>query len=256
MWQQSKYYLQYLLKRKGNHMIHSPFLYQWTCEVLPDSDKKNYTEIEEWRRRRKLDKQEITYADLGAPSKKTQKSTRSIAQIAQVALKSPKYARILARAAAFTKANNVLELGTSLGISTAYLAQHAAKVYTIEGHASIASLAQNMFQSLSLHHIDSRVGLFDAVLPELLKEEITFDLIFIDGNHQYAPTLQYFEMLLPYLSPKGVIIFDDIYWSEEMAQAWQEIKKHPQITLTIDIFQLGFAYINPDLSKQDFVLKY
>ncbi len=256
MWQQSKYYLRYLKKRKGNGMIHSPFLYQWTCDVLPDKNKKNFQKLEIWRKKWKNDATAIPYSDLGAPSKKSTKSVRTIKSIASAALKKPKYARILARTTAFANAQNVLELGTSLGISTAYLAQNAAKVYTVEGHLQVAALAQELFQQEGLTNIDSRVGLFDDVLPSILEEVNSFDLIFIDGNHRYAPTLRYFELLLPKLSSKGVIIFDDIYWSQEMANAWTEIKKHPKITLTIDLFQLGFAYINPDLSKQDFVLKY
>lgn len=256
MWQQSKYYLQYLKKRKGNRMIHSPFLYQWTCEVLPDKDKKMYENLEAWRKKRKSDQRTIPYVDLGAPSKTATQPERRIASIAKAALKNPKYARIIARTAIHTKANTVLELGTSLGITTAYLAKSAQHVYTIEGHENIATLAQEMFQAEKINNIDCRVGLFDEELPALLQEVASFDLIFIDGNHRYAPTLRYFEMLLPKLSPKGVIIFDDIYWSHEMAMAWEEIKKHPRITLTIDVFQLGFVYINPDLSKQDFVLKY
>lgn len=253
---QSRFYLQYLKKRRGNHMIHSPFLYQWTCQILPDSNKKEFQKLEHWRKKWKNDSSAVPYSDLGAPSKKSNKNVRTIKSIASVALKKPKYARILARTAAFTNAQNVLELGTSLGVSTAYLAQNAQKVYTIEGHPQIATLAQEMFQQEGFTNIDSRVGLFDNVLPAILEEVNTFDLIFIDGNHRYEPTLLYLEMLLPKLSTKGVIIFDDIYWSQEMANAWTAIKKHPKVTLTIDIFQLGFVYINPDLSKQDFVLKY
>lgn len=253
---QSKFYIQYLKKRRGNHMIHSPFLYQWTCQVLPDSNKKNFQKLECWRKKWKNDGTEIPYTDLGAPSKKSSKNVRTIKSIAHAALKKPKYARILARTASFTKAQNVLELGTSLGVSTAYLAQNASKVYTIEGHPQIAALAQEMFQKEGFTNIDSRIGLFDDVLPTILDQVSTFDLVFIDGNHLFEPTLRYFEMFLEKLSPSGVIIFDDIYWSQEMADAWAEIKKHPKVTLTIDIFQLGFVYINPNLSKQDFVLKY
>jgi predicted O-methyltransferase YrrM len=83
------------------------------------------------------------------------------------------------------------------------------------------------------------------------------DLAFIDGNHRKLPTLNYFHELLPVLSSASAIVFDDIHWSAEMESAWENIKNHPQVMLTIDVFFMGIIFFRPEFRvKQHFVIRY
>jgi len=53
------------------------------------------------------------------------------------------------------------------------------------------------------------------------------------------------------------LVFDDIHWSAEMEKAWLEIKSHPSVQYTIDIFFLGFVFFRPDFKvKQNFSIRF
>jgi predicted O-methyltransferase YrrM len=152
----------------------------------------------------------------------------------------------------------ILELGTSLGLSTAYLAAAApaAKLYTIEGSPAIAKKAKANLDDL---HLDVHLlsGNFDTVLPLLLADIPPPGLVFIDGNHRLEPTLRYFHLLMQYASRPAILIFDDIHWSAEMEQAWAEIKADPRVGVTIDLFFLGFVFLREEFKvKQDFIIRF
>jgi predicted O-methyltransferase YrrM len=152
-----------------------------------------------------------------------------------------------------------LELGTSFGITSSYLAaaDPNAKVYTIEGSPAIANIAQITFGRFDLKNIELVTGNFTDVLPGLLARLKTIDLAFIDGNHRKEPTLDYFQQLLKHSTPSTILIFDDIHWSAGMEEAWAEIQQHPSITLTIDLFFIGIVFLNPDINhKQQFSIRF
>lgn len=250
------YFIKYLKNRKNINILMNTPMENWSTNVFNDTDKENFYFIEHLRQSLKNDKTLVPYFDLGAPSKHSLNLQRSIAAICKSSAQPAKYARLLYRVASQINAKNILELGTSLGISTAYLAQSAAHVFTIEGHKSIANIAKKNFSSLAITNISQRVGYFDHILPEVLAEMQHIDLVYIDGNHQYEPTLHYFEMIKPFLNKKSIVILDDIYWSHEMARAWEKIKADPMTTCSIDIFKLGFVFFEPNLQSTNLVLSY
>ncbi|HXB92614.1 MAG TPA: class I SAM-dependent methyltransferase, partial [Puia sp.] len=150
---------------------------------------------------------------------------------------------------------------TSLGLSTAYLAGGApeARVWTVEGAASVADVARKNFEGLGLKNIQSLIGGFDEVLATqgVLDEMGPIDMAFIDGNHRYEPTLRYFETLVARMSPASVLIFDDIHWSEEMEEAWAAIQNDPRVLLAVDLFFIGLVFFREEFKvKQDFVIRF
>ena len=152
-----------------------------------------------------------------------------------------------------------MELGTSLGITTAYLAAANAngKVFTIEGAPAIAKLARKNFDRLNLYNTKLIEGGFDSALPELLDTIKRVDFAFVDGNHRMEPTLRYFQLLLQYADEKTILVFDDIHWSEEMEAAWRQIQQHPAVTCTVDLFFLGLVFLRKDFkTKQDFTIRF
>ncbi|HVZ25796.1 MAG TPA: class I SAM-dependent methyltransferase, partial [Sediminibacterium sp.] len=144
--------------------------------------------------------------------------------------------------------SQVLELGTSLGITTAYLASAnpLGQITTLEGAPAIAAKAQTHFNQLGLSNIRLVAGNFDETLPSVLNDLGKVDMAFIDGNHRFTPTVAYFEQLLPYVGESGFLVFDDIHWSSEMEAAWKKIQAHPQVTLTIDLFFVGIVFFRPE----------
>jgi predicted O-methyltransferase YrrM len=260
--QLAKKYLHYLLSATNGkgHGVHSPFVYDLIINVLNKKENEEaFRNIEKVRRDLLLDRRKISVLDLGAGSGTNKKRERSVRSIARASLKPPKYAGLLNRLASHNQSRCILELGTSLGITSSYLAagNPMATVYTCEGAASVAGIARETFQKLGLTNIRLLEGDFGKTLSPLLQEVKNFDLAFIDGNHRKAPTLEYFSLLKQHSGPATVLVFDDIHWSAEMESAWVDIKKDPGVTLSIDLFQLGIVFFNTDINhKQEFTIRF
>ena len=179
--------------------------------------------------------------------------------IAHSSLKPKKYARLLFRIVQYYQPKTILELGTSFGITSAYLARgnKEATLYTCEGAASIADIAAQTFNSLQIENAKLIRGDFAKTLPPLFSSVQIVDLAFVDGNHRTEPTLQYFHHLLDHSTASTIFVFDDIHWSAEMEAAWCFIQQHPAVTLTIDLFFIGLVFINPDFkARQHFVIRF
>ena len=240
--------------------MHSPFVFQFILHVL--NNKSSYSspeKIEELRKELLKDKRILEIEDLGAGSRVASTKQRSVQQLANSALKPKKYARLLYRMVKHYQPKTILELGTSLGITTSYLstANPDASITTIEGSKAVAEIAKKNFSTLHLNNIQLLHGNFDEVLPSVIPQLPSIDLAYIDGNHRYKPTIEYFHQILPQTNNDSILVFDDIHWSEEMEKAWQEIQAHPSVKCTIDIFFLGFVFFRSEFKvKQDFSIRF
>lgn len=256
---QAKGYLQYLLSAKSRHGVHSPFVYSLLDEVIYSKNTyPEFTAIENLRAELLKDSRTITITDLGAGSTVNTNKTRRISDIAKNSAKAPKLAQLIFRLTKKLQPKNILELGTSLGISTAYLSKAcpASTVYTIEGCPETAKVAQGNFEKLGLDNVHLSVGNFDEQLPTLLKKVEQLDLVFVDGNHRKEPTLDYFKQCLEKAHENTVFIFDDIHWSQGMEEAWGIIKKHESVTITLDLFFIGIVFLRKEQVKENFVIRF
>ncbi len=252
-------YLIYRFQSVDEHGVHSPFVFNLLLNVIYNKVKfYNYIKIEELRSKLLVSNQEINITDMGAGSTKGIKKARKVKEIALHSAKSAKYGQLLFRLVNHFQPKTILELGTSLGISTSYLASvnSESEIFTIEGSEEIAKIAKNNFQELELTNIRSISGNFDTELPILLDRIDTLDFVFFDGNHRKEPTLRYFEQCLSKATEKSVFVFDDIYWSKEMTEAWEEIKKNAAVSVSIDLFFIGIVFFRKEQAKQHFVIKF
>ena len=260
--QLAKKYLHYYCTASNGkgHGTHSPFVFDFITKVLKDNKQYDcYAKIEAIRQQLRYDASSIEVQDFGAGNNFIKPGKRVVKAIANSSLKSPKFAQLLYRMVQYYQPQNIVELGTSFGITTAYLASAntAAKVYTCEGATQIEKIAQHNFNRLHLNNITQVPGDFTQTLPKLLDTLKKINFAFIDGNHREKPTLQYFQQLLAYSTNSTILIFDDIHWSKEMENAWSAIQQHPAVTLTIDLFFIGIVCINNTIkAKQHFILRY
>lgn len=240
--------------------MHSPFVFQFILHVLNNqSGYQPPEEIEKLRTQLQNDKRVLTIEDLGAGSRVSSIKQRSVQQLAASALKPPKYAQLLFRLVKYYQPNTIVELGTSLGITTSYMAaaNPEASIATIEGSKAIAEVAHKNFTKLGLRNTQLLQGNFDDVLPSVIRQLPSIDLAYIDGNHRYKPTMAYFHQVLPNIHNNSILVFDDIHWSREMEQAWEEIKNHPAVQCTVDIFFLGFVFFRSEFKvKQHFTVRF
>lgn len=261
-WQLAGKYLTYYFTSSGGkgHGVHSPFVFEFVTKVL--NDRKHYPaydQVEGLRKRLLTDKTVLTIEDYGAGSSVNKTNQRTIASIVQSAAKQKKYSQLLFRMVKKYQPGIILELGTSLGISTSYisLAKPDSKVITLEGSKEVAAFAKGNFKLLGLQNISVSEGDFDATLSSVLSPLSTVDFAFIDGNHRREPTERYFLQLLSKTSNNSILVFDDIHWSLEMEQAWQTIKEHPLVRCSIDLFFTGIVFFRQEFrEKQDFRIRF
>ncbi len=247
-------YAGYYFSSHNAHYIHSPFVYQlYTKVISPDKKQHVFQEIETIRNNFLKDETKIPVINTSDGT-----TEKSISQIARNTLKGKRYARLLYRLATHFKPRVCIEIGTSLGISTLYLAAATkGKVITLEGNDILLQHARKQFDKTEFgNRIESVQGMFDDTLPKVLSELTEVDFVFFDGNHHYEPTMNYFNHCLGKAHAQSVFIFDDINWSTGMKQAWDDIRQHPKVSVSIDLFMMGIVFFDPDLSKQDFLLRY
>ena len=255
-------YLQYRLRASNGrgHGMHSPYVFDFITRVLNDRNfYPAYTEIEALRQRLMNDRQVILVEDFGAGSVYQSKQHRSIRSIARNAAKPAKYGQLLHRMVKYYQPSTILELGTSLGVTSAYLAMAApgARLITMEGASEIASRARENFSHLGLKNVEVVEGNFETTLPALLERTGVIDFVFIDGNHRKEPTLRYFEYLLPHTGNESIFIFDDIHWSAGMEEAWEVIRQHPSVQCSIDLFFIGIVVFRKEFrEKQQFEIRF
>lgn len=257
-----KKYFQYLIRSSNakGHGVHSPFVFSFIKEVLNKKAEGEFI-ISIERKRKKLEGESelIDVRDRGAGSRQTESTQRSIRSIAKAALKPKKYSQLLYKIIAFYQPGHVLEMGTSLGITTCYLAAANlnAKLVTMEGAPNIAIVAKQTFKELGFDNIEMKEGDFEETLPGYLNSIDHIGVAYIDGNHKYEPTIRYFNFLLEKSNENSILIFDDIHWSAEMEKAWEEIKNHPAVTLTIDLFFIGLVFFRKaQKEKEHFIIRY
>ncbi len=249
-------YIKFIFKSTNQHGVHSPFVYDLITKCFYDKTKYGaYKNILNYKKELLKNNSKIKVTDLGAGSNVMKQNERSVSIIAKNAGTTYKRAKLLYRLTNYFKPNTVLELGTSLGIAThaISLGNPKAKITTIEGCPNTSVFAENNFKNQQLSDIVIFTGNFNNEIKKLTSN--TYNLIFFDGNHQKEATLQYFETLLQTANNNSVFIFDDIYWSKDMTEAWEIIKQHPKITVTIDTFFWGFAFLRNEQVKEHFTIR-
>jgi len=253
-----KSYLKFLWNSKNEHGVHSPFVFNLVTKCFYDKTKyAEYSILKNYRNSLLENNETIEVTDFGAGSKVFKSNTRAINQIASNAGISKKRAELLFRIINYFKPSTTLEIGTSLGLATSALStgNKKAEITTLEGCAQTSSVAKNQFETFNLNNINLVTTEFSNYLKNSQLSIINYQLIYFDGNHSKAATLEYFELLLPTITNESVWIFDDIHWSKDMEEAWESIQKHPKVTVTIDTFQWGIVFFRQEQPKEHFVIR-
>lgn len=255
-------YLRYLSRARDEHSLHSPFLFSLYTQVIraKGPDRSVLLPVRQLRKSLRRSRTLINVTDLGAGSKVNASRQRTVGDIARHSLKAPRFGRLLFRLVQRFQAKTIFDLGTSLGITTACLAQAAqpggGQVLTFEGCPETARMAQQHFDHLALSNIKLVVGNLDETLASQVSASPPIDLAFFDANHRYEPTVRYFDTCLTNIHNDTVFIFDDIHWSAEMEQAWQYIQAHPSVSVTVDLFWVGLVFFRQEQPRQDFILQF
>ncbi|MSQ79098.1 MAG: class I SAM-dependent methyltransferase [Flavobacteriaceae bacterium] len=252
-------YLRYKWKAVNAHGIHSPFVYELATKVL--YDKQHFADYEKvtrlkWQMQQDLSPIHFTEYGAGKPGE----HILPVGTIARRSAVNQKYGRLLFRLVRWFQPTTVIELGTSLGIGTAWLASGLGSeghIHTFEGCVPVAEKATKNFEDLKLkEQIDIHVGPIENTLPLVLKDLPQIDFAYMDANHRLAPTLNYFNTLIEKAHSHTVFVLDDIYWSAEMKEAWRILKDDKRVSLSIDLHQFGLVFLLEDRAKEHFIVRF
>ena len=258
-WFEFRQWIVHRVRARGPHGVHSPLIFRLITKVLTrrSEARKALISVEAYRKSLRADSTSLTIQDFGAGSRNGNSSVRRVSDIAKNAASSPDQLLALWCLVQDMKPEVILEFGTNLGLGTMAMtaASPQSQIITMEGSAALASKAKETFQQHDFGHIDCRLGTFDTLLPQLRDEGVRPSFVFLDGNHRKEPTLRYVEQLMHMCSDDAVIMLDDIWWSREMAEAWQEIRERSDVFLTADFFHFGLIWKGRRLRKEHFILQ-
>ena len=284
------------MRSTNQHGVHSPFVFKLLTECFYKKESKGFKKVIDFRKALLKDHQIISVTDFGAGSRVFRSEKRKVSAISKNAGISKKRALLLNKLTSYLNIENALELGTSVGISSAAIASgNYLQLTTIEGCPETAKVAREYFRKFELDNIILKVGQFEEVLNSILEKkkesrgknqdkgqneedrelktgdglelrdgrqkqtqnnkQQTPDLIYFDGNHRKEASLHYFEKLLPLVHNDSVFIFDDIHWSKEMEEAWEQIKAHPRVSVSIDTFYWGLVFFRKEQEKEHFTIR-
>ncbi len=254
MLHQIRTYLHFLLHSTNQHGVHSPFVYDLVTKCFYDKRHyEKYTVLDAHRKALLKDTRSIHVKDFGAGSRVFKTDERAIQSIAKHVGSTPKLQYLLYRLAQYFHPKQILELGTSLGMGTLAMTLGASKgiLTSLEGCPETARTAREYMEAYSL-----KPKIVTTEFIDFLKvDEAEYDMVYVDGHHNYEATLNYFNILLGKVNSNSLIIFDDIHWSQEMTDAWNEIVKHPNVTVSIDTFHWGLVFFRKEQPKQHFRIR-
>ena len=237
--------------------MHSPFAFNIYSGLIDHHNtyKSGIEYIERERRVLKNSQERINVNDLGAGSKFSKGGQRLVSTIAKHSCSPLKFSLLYQYFCKRTPANNVLELGASLGLNTEYLNQSThGTLYTFEGCPTLLGKAKQHLSSSS--GIEFIAGDIDQTLSKVLNTLDSVDFALLDANHKYLPTKTYFNALVPLLHQKSIVVVSDIYWSRQMAKLWEELKGLPNVSMSMDFYECGVLFFHPADFKHHFILNY
>jgi predicted O-methyltransferase YrrM len=249
-------YIGFRLTTVTRYKLHSPFLYKLATEAIHGKSDKYIDRLYRQLYQKfafNSSTTEVVEFNIKKNTKLYSSEVKSIRSIFKQSAISSKKAQVLARLLVLFKPENIIEFGTSLGVSASIFAQasHDSKIYSIEGCSGLASIAQANFDELGFGNIEIQIGHFNHVVNPVLNKIKKVDFVFYDGSDDYKTAINAFESCLPYIGNDGVFIMNSIYRSRAMNKAWDYIKKHNDSIVCIDLFQMGIILFRKEMSKQE-----
>lgn len=259
MLRQAFLFLRHWLTAQSRYAVHSPFVYEFVTQVLPHEASEIGGRIEEKRRELAKSRRQIEIRDHGAGYGGATEPIihKEMREVVASSARKRRSGELLHRICKHYKPQIALEFGTNLGFSTLYQASAfpTGRFISMEGAPELAKVAGENFEEFG-QEIDVRVGEFSESMEKILQEDINFDYVLLDGNHTYAATVAYFDLLENRMAPDSILIVDDINWSQGMREAWEQIRQKESVSVSVDLYWMGLCFMHRSQAKEAFRFRF
>ncbi len=252
-----KSYLNFLVNSTNQHGIHPPFLYGFVTKCLyAEIDNETLNVLKKSRQKILESDEVISMIDHGAGSQNFSSQKRSVSNVAMRAGMRLHQSKLMNKIIRYFDVKTALEFGTSVGLGSVAMASKnpSLSLDTVDACPNTSAVAKKNFQKLNLDNISVYNKDFNTFIDHLDQQK-TYDLIYIDGDHKKDATLAYFDRLKKHSHQQSILIFDDIYWSSDMKEAWQCITEDKDVKLSLDLYFWGIVFFKPELTKQHFRIR-
>lgn len=251
-------YFNYFLKVTDQHSLQAPFIFEFYTNLIQGINKnKGIEEIETIRMAFLNDHANIRGIDFGAGSRVAVSGRdRTVSMIAKHGISSKKDCIFLSELVKRIQPKSCIELGTSLGVASAYLSKSIKNghIYTFEGNDALVQKSTEVFHRLNCKNVKLIQGEIDKMLPGQLEQLEKIDFAIIDANHTYSALLHYFDLLKIKMSDSGVMVIDDIRWSVDMYRGWERIISDSSVIISIEFLNKGLLIFKKGVRKQHYIL--
>jgi len=153
----------------------------------------------------------------------------------------------------FFRPDNILEIGTSWGISTLYLrlAGRQSEITVVEPLPEIHDFCREPF----LPRLERRPISFGK---NMLRFSWTIfrqtpETMYIVVNRLPKPYYRALpDLLAPVLDMHALLIIDGIRSNSEVKSWWEKLVKDERVRVTVDMKNVGLVCCDPKLNKQDY----
>lgn len=247
-------YLSYLFhaKHRKGFGIHSPFVFYLVTMVIEETlPYYRFVQIENLRTLLNKTKKKIKENKNGVETE------RRISEFVRESSISPSYDQLLFRLVNFFKPRNVVEIGTSIGITSLYLATSDTHrpVYTIGESKELADFAHTTFGKVGLQNIIQQTGNVETKLPVVLSKEKNIDFVYFGRQTSVEAIQKSLSLLSSSFTSKTVIMLSDL-WKDERKELWETMKKQSGVRVSIEMFHYGILIFNEDLQCENYNLLY
>ena len=221
--------------RKG-FGVHSPFVFNLITKVIEEKcSYYSFYDIELLRKQLLFREGEINYPDRQNKGKRK---------------------TLLFRLTNYFKSKNILQIGTTMGLSTLYLTSYATglKCIALENVPEFATTARQAFAKEGRNPVDLRIGNYKDLLPQALNDINSLDFVFFNTLYEQHNNLWLFNECMKYAHNDTVFVFEGIKASRKMRELWEEICACPEVTVTLDLYSLGIVLFNKKLHKRDYIV--
>ncbi|QCK16040.1 O-methyltransferase [Mangrovivirga cuniculi] len=246
------------LRCVNDHSLHSPFLFNIYKNLIRrkyrDSDS-----IDNYLSSLKTNESILLIDDYGVGSSTLKSNSRRIKDIAKTSTSSLSIRKIIRNYIFQNQPKCIIELGTNLGVTTMLMAEssldYGGQVYSFEGSNALAELAERSFKDFNLGNIKIIKGDLDSTLDTTLATlDDKIDFVYMDANHTYEATINYLNLIYPYLNENAAILIGDIYWSKSMKKAWKEICSSGMFNTKLDFYHSGLILKGPNIPEEHEIL--